>query len=167
MIHTNPQSASNWRTTRVRERVNKLTHEHSSRSSITPHYSHNQPRHVRWQKSKSLPQYFPRKLWHNQTIKLSVSLQTKGSLIVEAEDAVTLLPFDRTFGPLQLSVHNLRRLLVRRYLAGRESGSQNKLGMMLSGFFPPYDVNQNWAIVCRSWKTHQVWLSGTGESWVM
>jgi len=39
VIHTNPQSASNWRTTRVRERVNKLTHEHSSRSSITPHYS--------------------------------------------------------------------------------------------------------------------------------
>ena len=110
VIHTNPQSASNWRTTRVRERVNKLTHEHSSRSSITPHYSHNQPR-PRWRESKSLPRCFPRKLWHTEQLSL----------------------FRYKLRARKGSSKQKMLVLVRRYLAEavEESGSQNKLGMML------------------------------------
>ena len=54
VIHTNPQSASNWRTTRVRE----LTNSHMTfvLSSTTSYYSHNQPRHhVRWRIQVSAP----------------------------------------------------------------------------------------------------------------
>ena len=102
VIHTNPQSASNWRSTRVRERVNKLTHEHSSRSSsITPNYSHNQPRHVRWRIQVSAP-VLPSNFGINLYCLFRYKLRAcKGS---SKQKIVTLLPFDRTFGPLQLSV---------------------------------------------------------------
>ena len=63
LIHTNPQSASNWRTnTRARELERELTNSHMStrcRSSTTSHsiIPKNQPRHVRWRESKSLPRF--------------------------------------------------------------------------------------------------------------
>ena len=62
VIHTN-QSASNWQHTseRVRARVNKLTHEHSScRSSTTSHYSQKStsPRNTENQVSAPLPRNF-------------------------------------------------------------------------------------------------------------
>ena len=76
LIHTNPQSASNWRTNtreRVRARVNKLTHEHSLSiiDHIPFHYSQKStsPRTLR---TKSLPRCFL--VTQVRTIKLSVPL---------------------------------------------------------------------------------------------